>query len=44
MGIFRAIERPSLHELMNEQVAASRKANPADLQQLVKGPEAWNVQ
>jgi 2-oxoglutarate ferredoxin oxidoreductase subunit beta len=43
-GIFRCVERPALHELINEQVAAARKAAPPDLQKLLRGPEIWAVQ
>jgi len=41
-GIFRAVERPTLHELMDGQIAQA-KAVPADLQKLLKGPETWTV-
>jgi 2-oxoglutarate ferredoxin oxidoreductase subunit beta len=43
-GVFRSIERPTLHELMQGQEAEARKAGPADLQKLLKGPETWVVQ
>jgi 2-oxoglutarate ferredoxin oxidoreductase subunit beta len=42
-GIFRAVERPVLHELMDEQIEQARKEKPADLQKLLKGPETWAV-
>ncbi|OGS41924.1 MAG: 2-oxoacid:ferredoxin oxidoreductase subunit beta [Elusimicrobia bacterium RIFOXYD12_FULL_66_9] len=41
-GIFRAVERPALHELMDGQIAQA-KAVPPDLQKLLKGPETWTV-
>ena len=42
-GIFRAVERPALHELMDGQIAQARAEKPADLQKLLKGPETWTV-
>ena len=42
-GIFRAVERPMLHELMDAQIAQAKKDKPADLQNLLKGPETWTV-
>ena len=42
-GVFRSVERPALHELIDGQVAAARKAAPADLQRLLAGPETWVV-
>jgi 2-oxoglutarate ferredoxin oxidoreductase subunit beta len=41
-GVFRAVERPALHELMDGQIAQAR-AVPPDLQKLLKGPETWTV-
>ena len=42
-GIFRAVERPVLHELMEAQLDRARKDKPADLQKLLRGPETWTV-
>ena len=42
-GIFRSVERPMLHELMDAQIAQAKKDKPADLQKLLKGPETWTV-
>ncbi|OGR98283.1 MAG: 2-oxoacid:ferredoxin oxidoreductase subunit beta [Elusimicrobia bacterium RBG_16_66_12] len=41
-GIFRAVERPTLHELMDGQIEQAKAAAP-DLQKLLKGPETWTV-
>ncbi|MHB2026707.1 MAG: 2-oxoacid:ferredoxin oxidoreductase subunit beta [Elusimicrobiota bacterium] len=43
VGVFRAAQRPALHELMDEQIAAARKSGPADLQKLLTGSETWSV-
>jgi len=42
-GIFRAVERPMLHELMDAQIDRARTDKPADLQKLLNGPETWTV-
>ena len=42
-GILRAVERPTLHELMDAQLGQAKAAAPADLQKLLKGPETWTV-
>ncbi len=42
-GIFRAVERPMLHELMDAQIDSARQDKPADLQKLLNGPETWTV-
>jgi 2-oxoglutarate/2-oxoacid ferredoxin oxidoreductase subunit beta len=42
-GVFRAVLHKPLHELMDEQIAAARKAGEDDLQELLKGPETWEV-
>ncbi len=42
-GVFRDVERPMLHELMNAQIDQARKDKPADLQKLLNGPETWTV-
>jgi 2-oxoglutarate ferredoxin oxidoreductase subunit beta len=42
-GIFRAVERPTLHDLMTAQIDHAKSAAPADLQKLLKGPETWTV-
>jgi 2-oxoglutarate/2-oxoacid ferredoxin oxidoreductase subunit beta len=42
-GVFRAVERPALHELMDAQVNEAKAAKPADLQRLLTGPETWTV-
>jgi len=41
-GVFRAVERPTLNELMDGQIEQA-KAVPADLQKLLNGPETWTV-
>lgn len=41
-GVFRAVERPTLHELMNAQISQAKTA-PSDLEKLLKGPETWTV-
>ena len=43
-GVFRSVQRPALHELMDEQVSAAKKTAPADLQRLLTGAETWVVQ
>jgi 2-oxoglutarate/2-oxoacid ferredoxin oxidoreductase subunit beta len=42
-GVFRRVQRPALHELIDGQVAEAKKASPPDLQKLLKGPETWTV-
>ncbi|HEX4048788.1 MAG TPA: 2-oxoacid:ferredoxin oxidoreductase subunit beta [Elusimicrobiota bacterium] len=42
-GILRAVERPTLDELMTAQVEQAKAAVPPDLQRLLKGPETWTV-
>ncbi len=42
-GVFRSVERPALHELIDEQCAAAKKASAPDLQKLLNGPESWVV-
>ncbi|MBI5630972.1 MAG: 2-oxoacid:ferredoxin oxidoreductase subunit beta [Elusimicrobia bacterium] len=42
-GVFRSVERPVLHELIDEQVAQAKKAGSADLQKLLAGSENWVV-
>jgi 2-oxoglutarate ferredoxin oxidoreductase subunit beta len=42
-GVFRDIERPTLHELMGAQIDQAKIASAADLQKLLKGPETWTV-
>jgi 2-oxoglutarate ferredoxin oxidoreductase subunit beta len=42
-GILRAVERPTLHELMGAQLDHAKAATPPDLQKLLKGPETWIV-
>jgi 2-oxoglutarate ferredoxin oxidoreductase subunit beta len=44
MGVFRAVERPVYHELMQEQVAQAKKLyGEPDLEKLVRGPKTWKV-
>jgi 2-oxoglutarate ferredoxin oxidoreductase subunit beta len=42
-GVFRCVQRPTLHELIDGQVAEARKAAQPDLQKLLKGSETWTV-
>ena len=42
-GVFRAVERPPLHELMVAQIDQAKSEKPADLQKLLRGPETWTV-
>jgi 2-oxoglutarate/2-oxoacid ferredoxin oxidoreductase subunit beta len=41
-GVFRDVSRPTLDQLMTEQIIAA-KSKPADLQALLNGPETWTV-
>ena len=43
-GIFRSIGRPTLHQLMDQQIVHAKKTAEPDLQKLLKGPETWVVQ
>lgn len=43
-GVFRCVERPALHELINGQVAEAKKVGTPDLQKLLRGGETWVVQ
>ena len=42
-GVFRDVQRPTLHELMDGQISQAKKEKTADLQKLLKGPETWTV-
>jgi len=42
-GILRAVERPTLHELMGAQLDQAKSVAAPDLQKLLKGPETWTV-
>ncbi len=44
-GVFRSVQRPALHELIDGQIAQARKASGAepDLQALLRGSETWTV-
>ena len=42
-GVFRCVQRPTLHELIDEQVAAAKKTASVDLQKLLNGSENWVV-
>ena len=42
-GVFRAVQRPALHELIEAQVEEARKAAAPDLQKLLRGSETWTV-
>ena len=42
-GVFRAVERPTLHEMMGAQIEHAKSSAPADLTKLLKGPETWTV-
>ncbi|MDE2489824.1 MAG: 2-oxoacid:ferredoxin oxidoreductase subunit beta [Elusimicrobia bacterium] len=41
-GVFRDVSKPTLDQLMEEQIAAA-KSKPADLQALLRGAETWTV-
>jgi 2-oxoglutarate/2-oxoacid ferredoxin oxidoreductase subunit beta len=43
VGVFKDVLRPSLHELLDEQVETAKKAQPADLERLLNGSETWTV-
>ncbi len=44
-GVFRSVERPTLEDLIEGQVAAARRTQPADLTALLRGSESetWVV-
>ncbi|MCM8794572.1 MAG: 2-oxoacid:ferredoxin oxidoreductase subunit beta [Candidatus Omnitrophica bacterium] len=43
-GIFRAVEKPSYDEMMENQIQdAIRTKGPGDLQKLIYGPDTWTV-
>ena len=44
-GVFRQVQRPALHELIEGQVAEAKKAagGKPDLQKLLRGSETWTV-
>jgi len=44
-GVFRSVQRPALHELIDGQVAEAREkaGGKPDLQKLLKGSETWTV-
>ena len=39
VGVFRAVRRPTLHELMEDQIIKARQAAPTDLQAVLNGSE-----
>jgi len=45
VGIFRAVERPTYEDLMDEQIdAAIAKSGPGNLEKLMNGGETWVVE
>ena len=43
-GVFRAIERPTYDDMMNDQVEAMKKEKgPGDLKKLIYGSSTWTV-
>jgi 2-oxoglutarate ferredoxin oxidoreductase subunit beta len=45
VGIFRAIERPTYEEMMEDQVAASiAKSGPGNLEKLLNSGDTWVVE
>jgi 2-oxoglutarate/2-oxoacid ferredoxin oxidoreductase subunit beta len=42
-GVFRSVQRPALHELIEGQVAEAKKTKTPDLQKLLRGNETWTV-
>jgi len=43
VGVFRTVEEPTYDQMMDEQIAHAKEANPADLARLLAGPETWEV-
>ncbi|MCU0229882.1 MAG: 2-oxoacid:ferredoxin oxidoreductase subunit beta [Acidobacteria bacterium] len=43
LGVFRAVDRPTLEEEVARQVQAAREGAAADLGRLLAGPETWEV-
>jgi len=39
IGVFRAVRRPTLHELMEDQIAKARRSHPPDLQALLSSAD-----
>ncbi|MBI5239271.1 MAG: 2-oxoacid:ferredoxin oxidoreductase subunit beta [Elusimicrobia bacterium] len=39
VGVFRAVRRPALHELMEDQISKARQAAPTDLQAVLNSPQ-----
>src|SRR5262245_3831434 len=45
VGIFRAIERPTYEEMMDDQIAASiAKSGPGNLEKLLNNGDTWVVE
>ncbi len=45
MGVFRAVDRPVYHELMEAQVEKAKQIyGTPDLEKLVRGPKTWTVE
>ena len=44
VGIFRAVERPTYEEMMEDQIAAAvQKSGPGNLERLLNAGETWVV-
>ncbi|MBI5210440.1 MAG: 2-oxoacid:ferredoxin oxidoreductase subunit beta [Elusimicrobia bacterium] len=44
LGVFRAVERPTLHELMDRQIAQAAAQRPPDAGRLLAGSMTWTVE
>ncbi len=44
LGVFRAVERPTLEGEHERQAEEARRSAPADLARLLAGPETWEVE
>jgi 2-oxoglutarate ferredoxin oxidoreductase subunit beta len=45
VGIFRAVERPSYEELMEQQIeSAIEKSGPGNLEKLINSGDMWVVE
>lgn len=42
-GVFKCVQRPPLHELVDGQIAEAKQKAPPDLQKLLRGSETWTV-
>ena len=43
IGIFRAIQKPTYNELLDQQMEQAKKSVTSPLEDIIKGDESWTV-